>query len=151
MLKNTHNTTTRQSLLGLEQVFPGMPSNDFSQKQDAIKYIDPLQKKLTESKQISMQLFFHKDEQLLLIKQKKKIIPISADEIVRIKAVADYIKIFYNDIVRKSEEMIMLVCTMKSVAEALKPTKCQRVHRSHVVHCEKMQKCGNAFFLKDDI
>ncbi|HMO41485.1 MAG TPA: LytTR family DNA-binding domain-containing protein [Saprospiraceae bacterium] len=75
------------------------------------------------------------DENCLFVKSEYKLIQIKLDEVLYFEGLKDYIKIY----LRGHDKPILTLMTLKAVEEKLPPEKFMRVHRSFIIHLEKIE------------
>jgi DNA-binding LytR/AlgR family response regulator len=68
----------------------------------------------------------------ILIKANYQLVPVNFDDIIFIKAMADYV------IVKTTTGKHITLCTMKEVEEALPADRFARSHRSYIVNLDKV-------------
>lgn len=67
------------------------------------------------------------------------LVKITIADITHIESMKDYIKIYLQQAARP----VLTKCTLKSIVEKLPPEKFMRVHKSYIVHIEKIESIRN--------
>ena len=78
----------------------------------------------------------------LFVKADSQLIGLEIDKIVMVEAMADYVRIYYND------KRYTVYSSMKGIAAKLLEPKFMRVHRSYIVNVSKIEKVdGNSIIV----
>ncbi len=75
------------------------------------------------------------DNDFIFIKSEYKLVQINLKDILYIEGLKDYIKLFEEN----NPKPILSLMTMKAVEDLLPPSKFLRVHRSYIVHKDKIR------------
>ena len=86
-------------------------------------------KEAMESKRAEVEV---KDKEFVFIKDNGILKKISADDILYLEAMGDYVKIF------TAQKFHIVHATLKSIEEKLSPSKFMRVHRSYIIALNKI-------------
>lgn len=78
----------------------------------------------------------NEEEQCVIVKSEYKLIQIPMNRILYVEGLKDYVRIFLDD---PDRQPVLSLMSLKSLEDALPPSKFMRIHRSYIVQLSKIR------------